>query len=117
MPLSPCHMQVVETARQRCSLDCLATQESVFGGYQAKGCYLQYPVVLLLSQMRLRLLAAAAAVVDGAECESDACAVHDAVQHHHLHMSSIAVLVSMSARVGALLARRGGNMGRKEAVA
>ena len=57
--------------------------------------------MLLLSQMRLRLLAAAAAaVVYGAECESDACAVHEAVQHHHLHMSSIAVLMSMSATVG-----------------
>lgn len=70
--------------------------------------------------MRLRLLAAAAAVVDGAECESDACAVHETVQHHHLQMSSIAVLVSMSTTVGALLARRGGDMGdmgRKEAVA
>ena len=43
--------------------------------------------------MRLRLLAAAAAAaVDGTECESDACAVHEVVQHHHLHMSSIAVL-------------------------
>ncbi len=51
--------------------------------------------------MRLRLLAAAAAAaVDGTECESDACAVHEAVQHHHLHMSSIAVLMSMSATVG-----------------
>ena len=71
--------------------------------------------------MHLRLLAAAAAaaaaVVDGAECESDACAVHEAVQHHHLHMSSIAVLVSISARVGALSARRGGDVDRKEAVA
>ncbi len=67
--------------------------------------------------MRLQLLAAAAAAVDGAECENDACAVCEAVQHHHLHMSSIAVLMSMSARVGALLARRGGDMGRKEAVA
>ena len=71
--------------------------------------------------MRLRLLAAAAAaaaaVVYGAECESDACAVHEAVHHHHLQMSSIAVLKSMSARVGAMLARRGGDMGRKEAVA
>ena len=72
--------------------------------------------MLLLSQMRLQLLAAAAAV-DGSECENDACAVCEAVQRHHLHMSSIAVLMSMSARVGALLARRGGDMGRKEAVA
>ena len=33
MSLSPCHMQVVETARQRYSLDCLATQELVCGDY------------------------------------------------------------------------------------